>query len=121
MSYWNEPRTVVRCPNCGRRIGWDGHPYAPCKTRSAVDEPTPGDLDAIEAEWPQIAAEVDLVDAECRLLADPADVFAKRAHRRAMTALLHLLVQQANHDAAITAAPVYMITNLGPAATAEAA
>jgi hypothetical protein len=83
--------------------------------------PTHSDLVEIEAEWPQIAAEVDLVDAECRLLADPADVLAKRAHRRAMTALLHLLVQQANHDAAVKAAPVYMITNLGPAASAEAA
>lgn len=86
-----------------------------------TDEPTGDELAAIEAEWPQIAAEVDLVDAECRLLADPADVLAKRAHRRAVTSLLLLLVQQANHDAVIKAAPVYMITNLGPAAAAEAA
>ncbi|MFJ2755215.1 DUF6284 family protein [Nocardioides sp. NPDC087217] len=86
-----------------------------------AEGPTRGDLAAIEAEWPQIAAEVDLVDAECRLLADPADALAKRAHRRAVSSLLLLLVQQANHDAAIKPAPVYMITNLGPAATAEAA
>ncbi|MGF6944068.1 DUF6284 family protein [Nocardioides panzhihuensis] len=85
------------------------------------DEPTGDDLAAIEAEWPQIAAEVDLVEAECRLLADPADALAKRAHRRAMTALLHLLVQQANHDAAISAAPVYTITDPRPAVPAEAA
>jgi hypothetical protein len=83
--------------------------------------PTLSDLADIEAEWPQIAAEVDLVDAECRLLADPADVRAKRAHRRAVTSLLLLLVQQANHDAAIKAAPVYMLTNLGSADPAEAA
>ena len=83
--------------------------------------PTNSDLAEIEAEWPQIAAEVDLVDAECRLLADPADVLAKRAHRRAVTSLLLLLVQQANHDAALKAAPVYMLTNLGPADPAEAA
>ena len=83
--------------------------------------PTRSDLTEIEAEWPQIAAEVDLVDAECRLLADPADVLAKRAHRRALSALLLLLVQQANHDAAIKAAPVYMLTNLGSADPAEAA
>ena len=88
---------------------------------SFIEEPTGDDLAAIEAEWPQIAAEVDLVEAECRLLADPSDVLAKRAHRRAMTALLHLLVQQANHDAAISAAPVYVITNLGTAVPAEAA
>ena len=83
-------------------------------TGSATEEPTQGDLAAIEAEWPQIAAERDLVGAECRLLADPADVLAKRAHRRAVSALLLLMVQQANHDAA-QAAPVYMLTNFGPA------
>lgn len=83
--------------------------------------PTHSDLAEIEAEWPQIAAEVDLVDAECRLLADPADVLAKRAHRRALSALLSLLVQQANHDAALSTAPVYTITNPGPAVPAEAA
>ena len=84
------------------------------------DEPTGDDLAAIEAEWPQIAAERDLVDAECRLLADPSDALAKRAHRRAVSALLHLMVHQANHDAA-QAAPVYMLTNFGPADPAEAA
>lgn len=83
--------------------------------------PTHSDLAEIEAEWPQIAAEVDLVQAECRLLADPADVLAKRAHRRALSALLLLLVQQANHDAAISAAPVYTITDPCPATAAEAA
>ena len=84
------------------------------------DEPTPDELAAIEAEWPQIAAERDLVDAECRLLADPADTLAKRAHRRAVSALLHLMVQRVNHDA-VEAAPVYMLTNFGPADPAEAA
>lgn len=83
--------------------------------------PTHSDLAEIEAEWPQIAAERDLVDAECRLLADPADVLAKRAHRRAVSALLHLMVQQVNHDAGNAAAPVYMLTNFGPADPAEAA
>lgn len=84
-------------------------------------EPTGADLAAIEAEMPLIAAGVDLVDAECRVLTDPTDVLAKRAHRRAMSALLLLLVQQANHDAALSAAPVYTITNPGPAEPAEAA
>jgi hypothetical protein len=32
------------------------------------DEPSPHDLAAIEAEWPLIAAEIDLVDAEIRVL-----------------------------------------------------
>ncbi|MFJ2757367.1 DUF6284 family protein [Nocardioides sp. NPDC087217] len=84
-------------------------------------EPTLDELAAIEAEMPSITAGVDLVDAECRVLANPADVLARRAHRRAMSALLSLLVQEANHDAAIKPAPVYMITNLSPAAAAEAA
>ncbi|WP_406034377.1 DUF6284 family protein [Nocardioides sp. NBC_00163] len=83
--------------------------------------PTPADLDEIEAEMPLIAAGVDLVDAECRVLTSPADVLAKRAHRRAMSALLLLLVQQANHDAALTAAPVYTLVNPSPADPAEAA
>ncbi|GGR49595.1 hypothetical protein J2S40_000187 [Nocardioides luteus] len=87
---------------------------------TTADEPTGDDLAAIEAEWPQIAAERDLVDAECRLLADPADALAKRSHRRAVSALLHLMVQRLNHDAG-NAAPVYMLTNFGPADAAEAA
>lgn len=87
---------------------------------NAPDEPTPDELAAIEAEWPQIAAERDLVGAECRLLADPGDALAKRAHRRAVSALLHLMVQQINHDTT-PAVPVYMLTNFGPADPAEAA
>jgi hypothetical protein len=85
------------------------------------DEPTGDDLAAIEAEMPVIAAGVDLVDAECRVLANPSDALARRAHRRAMNALMSLLVQHANHDAAISAASVDTITDLGPADPAEAA
>lgn len=84
-------------------------------------EPTLDDLAVIEAEMPLIAAGIDLVDAESRVLTDPSDVLARRAHRRAMSALLSLLVQQANHDAAISAAPVYTVTDSCPAVTAEAA
>lgn len=84
-------------------------------------EPTAADLAAIEAEMPLIEAGVDLVDAECRVLAHPTDALARRAHRRAMNALLDLLVQQANHDAPISAAPAHIVTNLGPADPAEAA
>ena len=85
------------------------------------DEPTGDDLAAIEDEMPLIAAGVDVVDAECRVLNNPTDVLAKRAHRRAMSALLLLLVQQANHDAALAVAPVYTLTNSCPAGPAEAA
>lgn len=84
-------------------------------------DPTHSDLAEIEAEMPLIAAGVDLVDAECRVLTNPADVLAKRAHRRAMSALLLLLVQQANHDAALAVAPVYTLTHLSSADPAEAA
>lgn len=84
-------------------------------------DPTHAELSEIEAEMPLIAAGVDLVDAECRVLIDPTDVLAKRAHRRAVSALLLLLVQQANHDAALRVAPVYTLLNPCPAGPAEAA
>lgn len=84
-------------------------------------EPTLDELAAIEAEMPLIAAGVDLVDAEIRVLTNPADTVAKRAHRRAVSAVLALLVQQVNHDAAIGAASAYTVTNPGPAIPAEAA
>lgn len=62
------------------------------------DEPTPRALAAIEAEWPVIAAEIDLVEAECRVISDPADALALCAHRRAINALLRALVRQINQD-----------------------
>ncbi|MEU7909173.1 DUF6284 family protein [Actinoplanes sp. NPDC049118] len=34
------------------------------KIHSTTDEPSAADLDAIEAEWPLIAAELDVLDAE---------------------------------------------------------
>lgn len=48
--------------------------------------PTPAELAAIEAEWPLIAAELDVVTAECRLAAS-GDELAIRAHRRAVARL----------------------------------
>ena len=36
--------------------------------RIAADEPTAAELDAIEAEWPLIAADLDLLDAQINLL-----------------------------------------------------
>src|SRR5687767_4351179 len=59
-------------------------------------EPNKADIAAIEAEWPLIAAEVDLVEAECRLARTPLDTVAERARRRAMRSLLAALVQHAN-------------------------
>jgi hypothetical protein len=50
------------------------------------DEPTPSDLAAIAAQEPVIAAEVAVVDAECRLAMSP-DELAIKAHRRAVVAL----------------------------------
>ncbi len=52
------------------------------------EEPTRSHLAAIDAEWPVIAAELEVTDAECRLAASPADVLAVRAHRRAVRRLL---------------------------------
>lgn len=48
--------------------------------------PTTADLDAIEAEWPVIAAEIAVVDTEIRLAALPSLVTV-RAHRRAVAHL----------------------------------
>lgn len=56
-------------------------------------EPTAAALAAIEGEWPVIAAELELVDVECRLARTPADPLASRAHRRAVRSLLALLAQ----------------------------
>jgi hypothetical protein len=56
-----------------------------------MSDPTPSDLAAIEAEWPLIAAELDVVAAECRLASSPVDVLAGRAHRRAVRRLLAVL------------------------------
>jgi hypothetical protein len=70
-------------------------------------EPDPTDLAAIEADWPLIAAEIAVVEAECRLAAAPADVLAIRAHRRAVRAALAAAAQHAKHlEPTDTAAPV---------------
>ncbi|MEJ3745181.1 DUF6284 family protein [Actinomycetes bacterium KLBMP 9797] len=52
-------------------------------------EPTSDDLAAIEAEWPVIAAEIDLVDAEARMAAaDHPSELDWRALRRAEARVL---------------------------------
>jgi hypothetical protein len=52
-------------------------------------DPTPTELAATEAEWPLIAAELAVVEAECRL-AVSVDVLAVRAHRRAVARLTRI-------------------------------
>jgi hypothetical protein len=60
----------------------------PTQTRSGDEwqEPTVADLRAIEAEWPVLAAEVELVDAECRAATHPGPV-SRRAVQRALRRL----------------------------------
>ena len=63
---------------------------------SDLDGPTDAELAAIDLEWPLIAAEMDIVAAEARLLtADhPAELDwrrLRRAERRRLTALVDLL------------------------------
>lgn len=64
---------------------------------SRGDEPTRADLDAIEAEWPVIAAELEVVEADCRLARMPSDPLAQRARRRAIRSLLAVVAKQTSH------------------------
>lgn len=56
-------------------------------------DPDPDELAAIEADAVVLAAELLVVDAECRLALRP-DEAAHRALRRAVTALTRLYAQQ---------------------------
>lgn len=56
-----------------------------------MHEPDIAALSAIAAEWPVIAAELEVTDAECRLAASPGSPLAVRAHRRAARRLLTTL------------------------------
>ena len=55
--------------------------------------PTRAALAAVEAEWPVIEAELEVVSAECRLARFPGDQLAVRTHRRAVRALLAVLAE----------------------------
>ncbi|MDP9797463.1 hypothetical protein J2S43_005975 [Catenuloplanes nepalensis] len=48
-----------------------------------LDEPTGADLDAIDAEWPRIARDLDALDAEIRALGVVPDEFYWRRVRAA--------------------------------------
>ena len=56
-------------------------------------DPSPADLAAIEAEWPVIAAELEITDSQCRLAASSGDAVAVRSHRRAVRRLLAVLAE----------------------------
>jgi hypothetical protein len=63
-------------------------------------EPTPADLDAIEAEWPLIEAELGVLDAEIAAitaLGGPSPLDWRRM-RRARRRLLTALAQRATVD-----------------------
>jgi hypothetical protein len=70
-----------------------------------VEEPTPADLAAIEAEWPLIDAELAVVDAEIRALSavggpSPLDWRRlRRTERRVLAARLRLAVARTAGDA----------------------
>ena len=51
-------------------------------------EPSAEELAEIEREWPLIAAELAVVDAETALAVSPTDVLAHRRHRRALRRVL---------------------------------
>lgn len=59
-------------------------------------EPTVDELKAIEAEAPVLAAELAVVDAECRWLICPSDL-NRRHLRRTQSALSRAIAVHANH------------------------
>ncbi|TDW65626.1 DUF6284 family protein [Kribbella pratensis] len=64
------------------------------------DEPTAAELAAIDAEWPLIEAELDLLNAQIAVIsAGPeASVLDTRRVRRAERRVLHVTRQLANRD-----------------------
>jgi len=73
------------------------------------DEPTSTELAAIAAEEPVIAAEVAVVDAECRMAMSPDEV-AVKAHRRAVAALNVVMrtAVETTTNRATTTAPAFV-------------
>ncbi|GAA0573367.1 hypothetical protein HPO96_17440 [Kribbella sandramycini] len=70
------------------------------------EDPTPADLAAIEAEWPQIAAELDVLDAEIAELTNSPYMSeldrrrVRRAERRVLDAHREPTVTPNSKDAA---------------------
>ncbi|MGL5825948.1 MAG: DUF6284 family protein [Nocardioides sp.] len=65
-----------------------------------MTDPTDVELAAIEAEWPVIAAELAVVEVECRIAAGRGGELGARALRRAVGRRLAALTACANADAA---------------------
>ncbi|MGL5826286.1 MAG: DUF6284 family protein [Nocardioides sp.] len=65
-----------------------------------MSEPSAGDLRAIEAEWPVIAAELAVVEVECRIAAGRGGELGGRALRRVVGRRLLALTACANAEAA---------------------
>ena len=70
--------------------------------------PTVPELLAIEAEWPVHAAELAVVEAECRFMLSP-DVLARRALRRAVTALTRVYAELYGPPAVVAREPQEVI------------
>ncbi|WP_233625288.1 DUF6284 family protein [Actinoplanes sp. ATCC 53533] len=74
------------------------------KIHVITDGPSAADLDAIEAEWPLIAAELDLLDAEITLIyaADHGGptTLDRRRLRRAQAAVTRVAAELAARPAA---------------------
>lgn len=70
------------------------------------EDPTPAELDAIEQEWPKIAAELELLDAEISYITAGPAVSAldrrrvRRAQRRVLAARRELATDEAIADGA---------------------
>lgn len=67
-------------------------------------EPSAEELAAIEREWPLIAAELAVVEAEVVLAVSPDSVVAHRAHRRAVQRVSVVAARLAAGDGAGVAA-----------------
>ena len=66
--------------------------------RDDESEPSPSELDAIEAEMPVIQAELDVLDVEITTLDRPDDPLAERRLRRAHRRLLKTRIAVANRS-----------------------
>lgn len=80
-------------------------PNRPTTTAPTDREPSAQALTAIDAEWPVIAAELAVTDAECRLAAHPGDVLAVRSHRRAVRRLLAVMADASTTSTTSTLRP----------------
>jgi hypothetical protein len=71
------------------------------KEPATADRPTRRDLAAIEAEWPVIEAELDVLDVEITSLqtGDESSELTRRRLRRAQNHLTSVIANHARHSA----------------------